>query len=54
VLVRSGENGKVNEAIRSQGGKVRRVEWSAEEVAARMPELKFGPAGILSFFSGYR
>jgi hypothetical protein len=40
VLVRSGENRKVDEAARSQGEEVKRVERLAEEFAARVPELK--------------
>jgi mitochondrial chaperone BCS1 len=49
VLVRSGENRKVEEATGSQGGEVKRVERLAEEFAARVPELKFSPAEIISF-----
>jgi hypothetical protein len=40
VLVRSRENRKVDEAARSQGEEVKRVERLAEEFAARVPELK--------------
>jgi chaperone BCS1 len=53
VLVRSGENRKVDEAARSQGEEVKRVERLAEEFAARVPELKFSPAEIISFLLGY-
>jgi chaperone BCS1 len=49
VLVRSGENRKVDEAVRSQGEEVKIVERLAEEFAARVPELKFSPAEIISF-----
>ena len=48
VLV--GDDRKVHEAARSQREEVRRVEQLAEEFAARVPELKFSPAEILSCF----
>jgi hypothetical protein len=54
VLVRSGENRKVDEAARSQGEEVKRVERLAKEFAARVPELKFSLAEIISFLLGYR
>jgi mitochondrial chaperone BCS1 len=54
VLVRSGENRKVNKAARSQGEEVKRVEQLAEEFAAKVLELKFSLAEIISFLLGYR
>jgi chaperone BCS1 len=47
VLV--GEDGKGPQAARSQREEVERVEQLAKEFAAKVPELKFSPAGILSF-----
>ncbi|KAH8759552.1 hypothetical protein F5882DRAFT_453760 [Hyaloscypha sp. PMI_1271] len=52
VLV--GEDGKVPEAARSQEAEVKRVEGLAEAFAAKVPELEFSPAGILSFLLDYR
>jgi mitochondrial chaperone BCS1 len=52
VLVR--ENRKVHEAARSQREEVQRVERLAEEFAARVPELKFSPAEILSYLLEHR
>lgn len=49
-----GEDGKVLEAARSQQEEVERVERLAEEFAAKVPELKFSPARILSFLLEYR
>jgi chaperone BCS1 len=54
VLVRLGANRKVNEAARSQGEEVKRVEQLAKEFAARVPELKFSLAEIISFLLEYR
>ena len=50
----AGEDIKVHEAARSQEEEVKRVEQLAEEFAARVPELKFSPAEIISFLLGYR
>jgi chaperone BCS1 len=47
VLV--GEDGKAPETARNQREEVERVEQLAKEFAAKVPELKFSPAGILSF-----
>jgi chaperone BCS1 len=52
VLV--GEDRKVHEAARNQGEEVKRVERLAEEFAARLPELEFSPAEIVSFLLEYR
>jgi hypothetical protein len=52
VLV--GEDRKVYDAARSQGEEVRRIERLAKEFAARVPELEFSPAEILSFLLEYR
>jgi mitochondrial chaperone BCS1 len=52
VLV--GEDGKVPEAARSQREEVERVERSAEEFAAKVPELEFSPAKIFSFLLEHR
>jgi chaperone BCS1 len=60
VLV--GEDRKYHEASRSQeeevqkveGEEVERVERLAEEFAAKVPELQFSPADILSFLLEYR
>jgi chaperone BCS1 len=52
VLV--GEDRKVHEAARSQEEEVKRVEQLAEEFAARVPELEFSPAEIVSFLLEYR
>jgi len=54
VLVRLGENGKVDKAARSQGEEVKRVKRLAEEFAARVLELKFSLAEIILFLLGYR
>ncbi|CZR67190.1 related to BCS1 protein precursor [Phialocephala subalpina] len=54
VLVRLVEDRKVDEAARSQGEEVKRVERLAEEFAGRVPELKFSPAELLSFLLEYR
>ena len=70
VLVRLGEDSKAPEPARSQeeevqrvegeeierveGEEVERVERLAEEFAARVPELVFSPAEILSFLLEYR
>ncbi|KAH6670568.1 mitochondrial chaperone bcs1 [Halenospora varia] len=54
VLVRSGENREVHEATMSPEGEVKRVEQLAQEFAARVPELEFSPAELLSFLIGYR
>ncbi|KAF4621916.1 hypothetical protein G7Y89_g14429 [Cudoniella acicularis] len=51
VLVR--EDRKVHEAARSQEEEVKSVEQLAEEFAARVAELEFSPAEILSFLLGY-
>jgi hypothetical protein len=47
VLV--GEEGKVHEAVGSQMEEVRRVEQLGKEFAAKVPELEFSPAEILSY-----
>jgi mitochondrial chaperone BCS1 len=52
VLV--GEDRKAHEAARSQGEEVRRAGRLAKEFAARVPELEFSPAEILSFLLEYR
>jgi chaperone BCS1 len=52
VLV--GEDGKVPEAARSQREEVERVERSAEEFAAKVPELEFSLAKIFSFLLEHR
>jgi len=52
VLV--GEDEKAPEAARSQEAEVERVERLAEEFAAKVPELKFSPAEILSFLLEHR
>lgn len=52
VLV--GEYGKATEAARSQREDVERVEQLAKEFAAKVPELKFSPAGVLSFLLKYK
>jgi chaperone BCS1 len=52
VLV--GEDRKVPKAARSQEAEVKRVEGLAEGFAAKVPELEFSPAGILSFLLDYR
>jgi chaperone BCS1 len=54
VLVRLGENRKVHEATRIQEEEVKRVERLATDFAARVPELKFSPAEILSFLMEHR
>lgn len=54
VLVGSGKNTKVHEAAMILGEEVKRVEQLAEEFAAKVPELEFSPAEILSFLMGYR
>ncbi|KAH6675906.1 BCS1 N terminal-domain-containing protein [Halenospora varia] len=54
VLVRSGENREVHEAAMSPEEEVKRVEQLAQEFAARVPELEFSPAELLSFLMGYR
>jgi chaperone BCS1 len=54
ALVRLVEDRKVDEAARSQGEEVKRVERLAEEFAGWVPELKFSPAEILSFLLEYR
>jgi mitochondrial chaperone BCS1 len=52
VLV--GEDRKVYKAAKSQGEEVQRVEQLAIDFAARVPELKFSPAEILSFLLEYK
>jgi chaperone BCS1 len=54
VLVRSGENTEVHEAAMSLGEEIKRVEQLAQEFAAKVPELEFSPAELLSFLMGYR
>ncbi|KAF8855973.1 P-loop containing nucleoside triphosphate hydrolase protein, partial [Acephala macrosclerotiorum] len=44
----------VHEAVGNQREEVQRVERWAKEFAARVPELKFSPAGILSFLLVHR
>jgi mitochondrial chaperone BCS1 len=49
-----GEDRKVHDAAKSQEEEVKRVEQLAEEFAARVPELEFSPAEIVSFLLEYR
>jgi chaperone BCS1 len=49
-----GEDEKAPEAARSQEAEVKRVERLAKDFAAKVPELKFSPAEILSFLLVHR
>lgn len=49
VLIGSGEDTKAQKAAKSQEEEVKRVEQLAEEFAARVLELEFSPAKLLSF-----
>ena len=50
----TGQDGKVPEAIWSQGEEEAEVERLANEFAAILPELKFSPAGISSFLVAHK
>jgi chaperone BCS1 len=49
-----GESRKVHEAATSQREEAERVERLAKEFAAKVPELKFSPAEIISFLLEYK
>ncbi|KAH8650403.1 P-loop containing nucleoside triphosphate hydrolase protein, partial [Tricladium varicosporioides] len=51
---RSGENREVHEAVMGPDEEIKRVEQLAQEFAAKVPELEFSPAELLSFLMGYK